>query len=121
MRYKRMSSRYAGTCSKCQRRFGPGTTIDYNKNGSRGRKASHVDCENPTGGPSAPLDDYHSAAAWNEREARGLGHSSSSYGDYGSKGWNDRPTMEITTSSGTFYPRAGGRCEDAPCCGCCTF
>ena len=29
--------------------------------------------------------------------------------------------MEITTASGTFYQREGGRCEDAPCCGCCTF
>lgn len=33
----------------------------------------------------------------------------------------ERPIMEITTASGTFYQRAGGRCEDAPCCGCCTF
>ncbi len=29
--------------------------------------------------------------------------------------------MEIRTASGTFYQREGGRCEDAPCCGCCTF
>ena len=33
----------------------------------------------------------------------------------------DRPIIEITTASGTFYQRSGGRCEDAPCCGCCTF
>ena len=27
----------------------------------------------------------------------------------------------ITTSGGTFYQNSRGRCEDAPCCGCCTF
>ncbi len=24
------------------------------------------------------------------------------------------------TSGGTFYTNANGRCEDAPCCGCCS-
>lgn len=27
----------------------------------------------------------------------------------------------ITTSGGTFYRNVRGRCEDAPCCGCCTI
>lgn len=27
----------------------------------------------------------------------------------------------VRTSGGTFYRNARGRCEDAPCCGCCTF
>jgi hypothetical protein len=27
----------------------------------------------------------------------------------------------IQTSGGTFYRNANGRCEDAPCCGCCTI
>jgi hypothetical protein len=25
------------------------------------------------------------------------------------------------TSGGTFYRNRSGRCEDAPCCGCCTI
>lgn len=25
------------------------------------------------------------------------------------------------TSGGTFYRNKNGRCEDAPCCGCCTI
>jgi hypothetical protein len=29
--------------------------------------------------------------------------------------------IEIRTSGGTFYRNAKGTCEDAPCCGCCTF
>jgi hypothetical protein len=27
----------------------------------------------------------------------------------------------IRTSGGTFYRNKQGRCEDAPCCGCCTI
>jgi hypothetical protein len=27
----------------------------------------------------------------------------------------------IQTSGGTFYRNRAGRCEDAPCCGCCTI
>lgn len=27
----------------------------------------------------------------------------------------------IRTSGGTFYRNKNGRCEDAPCCGCCTI
>ena len=27
----------------------------------------------------------------------------------------------IRTSGGTFYRNRNGRCEDAPCCGCCTI
>lgn len=34
---------------------------------------------------------------------------------------DENPVVESTTASGTFYQRSGGRCEDAPCCGCCTF
>ena len=35
----------------------------------------------------------------------------------------DAPSVsyEVRTSGGTFYQNRGGRCEDAPCCGCCTF
>jgi hypothetical protein len=29
--------------------------------------------------------------------------------------------IEVRTSGGTFTQNARGRCEDAPCCGCCTF
>lgn len=28
---------------------------------------------------------------------------------------------EVRTSGGTFYRNRKGICEDAPCCGCCTF
>jgi hypothetical protein len=30
-------------------------------------------------------------------------------------------SYEVRTSGGTFYRNYNGRCEDAPCCGCCTI
>ena len=40
-------------------------------------------------------------------------------------GWTTSQTPRvsdvITTSGGTFYRNRAGRCEDAPCCGCCTI
>lgn len=30
-------------------------------------------------------------------------------------------SYEIETSGGVFYRNYNGRCEDAPCCGCCTI
>ena len=30
-------------------------------------------------------------------------------------------SYEVRTASGTFYQNRAGRCEDAPCCGCCTI
>jgi len=29
--------------------------------------------------------------------------------------------LEFRTSGGTYYLNRSGRCEDAPCCGCCTI
>jgi hypothetical protein len=33
----------------------------------------------------------------------------------------EKQVNTIRTSGGTFYRNARGRCEDAPCCGCCTI
>ncbi len=92
---KKMNARFAGTCRDCSGRFAAGTPIEYDRAAARGRKTRHVDCD-----------------------AAG-GEASAGYGDYGSASWNNRPTITFRTSGGTFSQRAGGRCEDAPCCGCC--
>lgn len=33
----------------------------------------------------------------------------------------ERRSYEVRTSTGTYYRNYNGRCEDAPCCGCCTI
>jgi hypothetical protein len=74
--------------------------IDYDRSGARGRKAQHVDCENPqTGAADAISGDFYADSA---SAGRGVSY-------------------EIRTSGGTFYRNRNGVCEDAPCCGCCTF
>jgi hypothetical protein len=93
-----MTARFAGTCRACGERFPAGTLIDYTKKAPKGRKTAHADCDNP-------------AAAFGGSDfeaARGVG-------DGGGE------VYEIRTSGGTFYRNRNGICEDAPCCGCCTF
>jgi hypothetical protein len=99
---KRMNSKYAGKCGECGKPFPKGALIDYDRNAPKGLKAFHADC--------GAIDDVLTRHE-SERQLS----------DYGSPDWNDRPIIEIRTASGTFTQRSGGRCEDAPCCGCCTF
>lgn len=98
---KRMNAKYAGTCGDCGKRFPAGARIDYDRNAPRGIKTFHADCGEDYG------EDVGNAA---EAELARFETSEPSH-----------HVMEITTASGTYYQRAGGRCEDAPCCGCCTF
>jgi len=39
------------------------------------------------------------------------------------RAWLEEPgdTRVIFNDGGTFYRNPRGRCEDAPCCGCCTI
>jgi hypothetical protein len=116
---KKMESKYAGKCRACGVRFPAGTLIEYDRRGARGRKAQHVDCENPLSGPPLAL------------EEGAPGHGPGCYGEcdglYDCSAPAPAPasyqtvSYEVRTSGGTFYQNRGGRCEDAPCCGCCTF
>ena len=111
-----LASKYAGTCSDCGSRFPAGTLIEYDRRAPRGRKAKHADCNNPEivfeRATIRASESDDSPAAWNEREAKGLGHP---------RRRARTVSYEVTTSGGTFYRNRAGRCEDAPCCGCCTF
>ena len=121
---KKMESRYAGKCRACGVRFPAGTLIEYDRRGARGRKAAHVDCANPGSTPPVALEEGspgHGPGCFGECDGEYDCTLIASANHYGSTEWNNRPTIEIRTSTGTYYQRAGGRCEDAPCCGCCTF
>jgi hypothetical protein len=100
-RFRSMVAKYPGTCRRCAGPITPGQTIRW-----AGRGASwHLAAE--CTGPNADAGDRTSQGA-TEDEPRG---------------WTPGDT-------GTYYgpssaPRASrrnarGRCEDAPCCGCCT-
>ena len=115
---KRMESKYAGKCRACNVRFPAGTVIDYDRSGARGRKAQHADCDSPLSGPPVAL------------EEGAPGHGPGCYGECDGLYDCSAPAIEssratvsyeVRTSGGTFYQNRSGRCEDAPCCGCCTF
>jgi hypothetical protein len=93
----RMKAKYSGTCRACGDRFGAGADIIYTRSAPKGRKTVHTDCS-----------DARNAAGSDFEAARGVG-------DGGGE------VYEIITSGGTFYRNRNGVCEDAPCCGCCTF
>jgi hypothetical protein len=93
----RMKAKYSGKCaaSGCGARFRAGADIVYNRNAPKGRKTLHAACAIAAGQTG---NDYADSAS----AARGVSY-------------------EVRTSGGTFYRNYAGRCEDAPCCGCCTI
>jgi len=59
------------------------------------------------GGPKAPKTPWKRAAGFPRR---------------GGSKWGRRPTSNVTrfSSGAEIVTNRNGRCEDAPCCGCCT-
>lgn len=90
----KITARYAGKCRACRGTFPAGTEIEW----AKGAGARHLGCAGhklPAGGTAAEA-------------ARGVGNGGAE-------------VYEVRTSGGTFYRNREGLCEDAPCCGCCTF
>lgn len=92
-----MQARFPGTCAATGRRFPKGATIDYDR---ATKRATLLNA--PAGEVDGPDDE--DAGAYLARRTQSAGYVS----------------HVLTTSGGTFYRNKRGRCEDAPCCGCCT-
>lgn len=97
---KTMIAKYSGRCTSCGESIQPGDTINFY---GRGR-AQHYDCESPHAKPdedaAAGLEPGTLA---NDRRLAKRGLSVTRFADGAVATQNSR-----------------GRCEDAPCCGCCT-
>lgn len=95
-----MIAKYPGTCTTCGESIQRGDTINFHGKG----RAEHFDCGCPHTAP-------------NEDETAGL--------ELGTLA-NDRRMAKrglsvIRFSSGAVMTQnSRGRCEDAPCCGCCS-
>jgi len=93
-----MIAKYPGTCRACNQPIKAGCQINFYGRGH----AEHADCNRP---------------AMNEDDAAGLERGTLA---------NDRRLARqglsvVRFSSGhVMTQNARGRCEDAPCCGCCT-
>jgi len=109
----RMTARYAGTCKRTGAPIAPGDIIDYDR---RTRSTVLVARCNPADYPVDPdaglaqsidpeLDPESAAAA-----GRYLRASMA------------RGVSTVWSSGGReYYRNRQGRCEDAPCCGCCNI
>lgn len=97
---KTMTAKYPGTCTACGEPIQRGDTINFSGRG----QAAHYDCDCPHTAPG-------------EDESAGLEPGTLA---------NDRRLSRSGLSVARFSSGAvmtqnsRGRCEDAPCCGCCS-
>ena len=116
----RMTARYAGTCRKTGASIKPGDIIDYDR---RARSTILVMRRNPDG--SAPVDyptadpDHALARSIDLELAESDPDAAAHAGRYLRQSL-ERGVSHLWTSGGReYYRNRAGRCEDAPCCGCC--
>jgi hypothetical protein len=96
--YTTIIARHPGTCKRCGHNFEAGTRIRF---GGRGRTYHlKAECNASADVTAAPVADG------DENPAR---YSASTVADV------------YTIGGREYYRNKRGRCEDAPCCGCCTI
>lgn len=93
-----MTARYPGTCAATGAKFNKGDTIDYDR---ATKRATLVKAVVPAGG--------------------GLKRSRRNTDLAIERGQGRYISDVFRTSGGEFYRNKKGRCEDAPCCGCCNI
>lgn len=98
---KTMTARFPGYCAQTGARILPGDTIDYHGKGRsilRARASTPAD----TGADRSKIDpQLESAGTYARLRAPVSDH--------------------IVIGGQSYYRNTRGRCEDAPCCGCCTI
>ena len=105
---KTMTAKYSGVCCTCGKAIQRGTQIDFF---GRGRSA-HTACRPGYAGGDEFEEDEH-----DEDEAAGF-----EPGTLANDRRMARQGLSVTRfSNGDVHTQnSRGRCEDAPCCGCCT-
>lgn len=116
---KTMASKYPGTCGKCGESFGRGAIINWH---GRGR-VEHQTC--PRDAISAQR-----APCWicksPDGQFRNLGAATPVWCDtcFAKEQAKTQTVGRVRftrfSSGAEVYQNARGRCEDAPCCGCCS-
>ena len=115
--FRTIIAKYAGsTCKRCGATITVGETIRY---GGRGR-TYHLAAACPSGTgytddpPTSHLGNYMDAAEAVETA------DGAPIGSYGRPSRRTRSTYTRFSSGAEQYTNRAGRCEDAPCCGCCS-
>lgn len=94
-----LRAKYAGTCRRCGDSFPPGTKIRY----GRGR-AYHLAADCPAG-----------------RTAGEPGRQADRADCDTTPGATSAVSDVFVIGGAEYYRNKRGRCEDAPCCGCCSI
>lgn len=94
-----MQARYPGKCARTGAPIRPGDSIDWDR---RTKRAVLIAAASPGESDCEPAADDDNPARITHDSGRYVSHV-------------------FRTSGGTFYRNKRGRCEDAPCCGCCTI
>lgn len=110
--FRTIIAKYAGsTCKRCGATITVGETIRY---GGRGR-TYHLASVCGTDAPPATSPDAYMEHAEAVETADGA-----PIGSYGRPARRTRSTYTRFSSGAESYTNRAGRCEDAPCCGCCS-
>jgi len=103
-----MKNKYTSKCSQCGTKVNPGMGT-IRKAGRRKWSCTCLECKPLSASEAMALSDG------NEDHAAGLYAASQSQGR-GYRSWG----AYIPSTGSYIYQNKNGRCEDAPCCGCCS-
>lgn len=116
------TNRYAGSCGGCGQNVAAGAGVCKRVRGKF--TAFHKSCELGNGAPT-PARNLGGCVAGAHGACQFCGCPELNDGEdcpalKADRRVSSRVTV-VRTSGGTFTQNARGRCEDAPCCGCCNI
>jgi hypothetical protein len=120
-----MLAKFPGVCRDCGKAINRGQMIKFHGRGH----ATHANCFEPNG--ETPIHE-RKAPCWicqnPEGKFRAMGAATPVWcdtcfeveKDKGRNRFSSRSTYARFSSGAEVYTNRNGRCEDAPCCGCCS-
>ena len=103
-----ITAKFDSTCTQCRRPVHKGQSVEWTR-GARG--VYHTDCASANASSANASSDTGYKAELDE--ARATHRARSRRPSYGSH-------YARFSSGAEVFTNARGRCEDAPCCGCCS-
>ena len=115
---KTMTARFPGTCARTGAPIAPGDTIDYHGKGRSilRARASTRDLD----APEIRESDLQLAVDLDPELAHADPEAAQAAGRY-LRASTRAVSDHIVIGGQSYYRNRRGRCEDAPCCGCCTI
>jgi len=116
---KTMTARFPGTCARTGAPIAPGDLIDYH---GRGRSILRARASRPDlDAPEIRESDLQLAVDLDPDLAHADPEAAQAAGRYLRASMARAVSDHIVIGGQSYYRNRNGRCEDAPCCGCCTI